>query len=259
MCATDVEPNRLTAAQAAVREFIENQDPGTRIGLVLFAGSAQIAVAPTTEREPVLQAVDSLTTARGTTIGAAILKSVDAIAEINPDVEPAGADEPAGEGVAASPAPGVGYAPEIVVLLTDGANTTGIEPVPAAHVAAARGVRVYPIGFGTTNPTRMVCTAEQLGGRAFERSRPGGFGRGGPPRNFLVADEETLREVATITGGTYFSASGADQLQGVLADLPRQVETTRQDVEVSAALAGLAVLLLLSAAWAAARWSAFPG
>jgi Ca-activated chloride channel family protein len=88
MCATDVEPNRLTAAQTAVRDFVQGQDGDTRIGLVLFAGFAQVAVAPTTDRAALLQAIDTLTTGRGTTIGAAILKSVDAIAEINPTSPP---------------------------------------------------------------------------------------------------------------------------------------------------------------------------
>ena len=60
------------------------------------------------------------------------------------------------------------YAPEIIVLLTDGANTRGVTPIEAAKVAAARGVRVYPIGFGTTHPTSMVCTPEQLGGSGFD-------------------------------------------------------------------------------------------
>ena len=130
MCATDVEPNRLTAAQAAVRDFVQTQDSSTSIGLVLFAGFAQVAVAPTTDRAPLLHAIDTLTTGRGTTIGAAILKSVDAIAEINPEVAPA---DPGGAAALPGPprAPG-SYAPEIVVLLTDGANTRGIEPVDAA-------------------------------------------------------------------------------------------------------------------------------
>jgi Ca-activated chloride channel family protein len=267
MCATDVEPNRLTAAQAAVRAFVKDQDDQTRIGLVLFSGFAQIVVAPTTERQAVLQAIDSLTTGRGTTIGAAILKSVDAIAEIDPNVEPADGDAPTGSGGPGgtegpggqAPPPGsVPFAPEIVVLLTDGRNTAGIEPVKAAQIAAARGVRVYPIGFGTTNPTSRVCTAAQLGGMLFENRGPGGFGGGGGRANYLVADEQTLRQVATITGGTYFSARGADQLQSVLADLPRQVEVTQREIEVSVALAALAALLVVLAAWAAARWSAFP-
>lgn len=260
MCATDVNPNRLTAAQAAVRDFVRAQDSGTRIGLVVFSGFAQVAVAPTIQRDDLLAAIDSLTTGRGTTIGAAILKSVDAIAQINPNVPATGsqlsfsgdADPPS------APPAGTSFAPEVVVLLTDGANTAGISPGQAAKVAASRGVRIYPIGFGTTNPTSLACTAEQMGGTRFEQ--PGGFGTPGAAsdRQFLVADEPTLREVATITGGTYFSAKGADQLQHVLADLPRHVTVQQRDVEVTAGLAGLAALLVLAAARAAARWTTFP-
>ena len=88
MCATDVEPNRLTAAQAAVRTFVRAQDPNMRIGLVVFSGFAQLTVPPTTERAGLLRAIDSLTTGRGTTIGAAILKSIDAIAQIDASVRP---------------------------------------------------------------------------------------------------------------------------------------------------------------------------
>src|SRR3954454_7140707 len=227
MCSTDVPPNRLSAAQAAVRDFVRAQDDSTSIGLVLFSGFAQVAVAPTTDRAPLLRAIDGLTTGRATTIGAAILKSVDAIAEINPAVQPsdpgaaAGAERP-GAGAAPGPAtppraPG-SYAPESGVRRTDGGNTAGIEPVPAAEIAAERGVRVYPIGFGTQNPTSMVCTAQQAGGQGL-----GSFGgpvpSGGAPgrgRSFLTADEPTLREVADVTGGEYFSAGDSDRLQDVL-------------------------------------------
>jgi Ca-activated chloride channel family protein len=263
MCATDVDPNRLAAAQQAVREFVEAQDDSTRIGLVVFSGTAQVAVSPTTDKADVLAAVDTLTTGRGTTIGAAILKAIDAIAEINPDVAPAGTLDDAGSpppSDPASPPPtgAVATAPEIVVLLTDGANTRGTTPEEAAEQAAARGVRIYPIGFGTTEPTTLVCTSEQLGGRVFD-----GFGRGfsgmGPGgRNFLVVDEEALRTVARTTGGAYFGASDAGQLQEVLADLPSHVSVQERDVEVSAGFVGVGVLLLLLAVWASVRWSAFP-
>jgi Ca-activated chloride channel family protein len=251
MCATDVEPNRLSAAQAAMRDFVHGQDSGTRIGLVAFSGFAQLAVAPTTDHDRLLGAIDSLTTGRGTTIGSAILTSVDAIAQINSSVAPAN-----GAGAPEPRAPG-SYAPEIVVLLTDGANTAGVSPVDAAKVAAARGVRVYPIGFGTTHPTQMVCTAQQLGGTSFEHfGGPAGGGRG--RAGFLQTDEPTLRQVASITGGTYFAASGADQLQNVLDDLPRRVQLQQREIELSAGLAGLAALLVLLAVAAAVRWSAFP-
>jgi Ca-activated chloride channel homolog len=266
MCATDVDPNRLSAAQAAVRDFVKSQASSTRIGLVVFSGFAQVAVAPTTERSELIRAIDSLTTGRGTTIGAAILKAVNAIAQINPDVAPADAsNEP--DGSSPSRPPG-SYAPEIVVLLTDGANTAGVPPVDAAAIAASRGVRVYPIGFGTSNPTSLVCTAQQLGGRGFDAFGPGGGGFGGGfgpgggggqgRRNFLVADDATLKKVASVTGGSFFSAKDAKQLQSVLKDLPRQVKIQQRDVEVSVALIGLAALLLLLTVWAAARWTAFP-
>ncbi len=258
MCSTDVTPNRLSAAEAAVRQFVQTQDSDTRIGLVVFSGFAQVTVAPTTERDALMRSIDTLTTGQGTAIGAAVLKSVDAIAEIDPEVSPS--DPGPAEGAAPRARPPGTFAPEIVVLLTDGANTTGVEPVVAAKTAADRGVRVYPIGFGTRNPASMVCTATQLGGHTFD-------GYGGRPvtgtatvggRSFLVADEATLREVAGVTGGEYFSADDAGRLQSVLKDLPRTVATQQRDVEVSVVPVALAAALLLASLWAAARWTAFP-
>lgn len=262
MCSTDVTPNRLTAAETAVREFVKNQDDNTRIGLVVFSGFAQLTVAPTTEREALLRSIDGLTTGRGTAIGAAVLKSVDAIAEIDPEVapsDPVTTGDPNAQGPRAR-APGT-YAPEIVVLLTDGANTTGVEPIDAAKTAAERGVRVYPIGFGTRNPASMVCSAAQLGGRGFESyggaSPPvagGGYG-GASARSYLVADEGTLKQVADLTGGQYFAADDAGRLQDVLHDLPRTVATQQRDVEMSVVPVALAAALMLGALWAAGRWS----
>jgi Ca-activated chloride channel family protein len=268
MCATDVTPNRLAAAQEAVRQFIDEQDDRTRIGLVVFSGFAQVAVAPTTNKDDLRKAVDGLTTGRGTTIGAAILKSIDAISEINPAVAPADTGDGTAEGPdAQTPSPGTPTpapdraktVPEIVVLLTDGANTRGVSPEEAAVQAAARGVRVFPIGFGTTEPTQMVCTSDQLGGGLFD-GPPGGFGGGLGPggRNFLVVDEAALKTVASTTGGEYFKASDADQLQGVLNDLPKHVDVQERDVEVSVAFAGLAALLLLLGLGLAGRWTAHP-
>jgi Ca-activated chloride channel family protein len=266
MCATDVDPNRLAAAQAAVRSFIENQRDDTKVGFVVFSGFAQLAVAPTVNRDELLEALDAVTTGRGTTIGAAILRSIDAIAELDPNVAPSDpVDEPSTDGpAAADPTPtptpsagsatgGVGgekpdVAPEIIVLLTDGANTRGVTPAQAAEQAAARGVRVYPIGFGTTNPTQMACTRDQYGGFAQPRIRDFGGGGGGPGggRNFLVVDEAALKGVAQTTGGEYFAATDADALTKVLADLPKHVTVTEQDVDLSAAFAVVAAVVLLA-------------
>lgn len=273
MCATDVLPNRLSAAQAAVRSFVEERDDETKIGLVVFSGFAQLAVAPTNDRAELLAALDAVTTGRGTTIGAAILRSIDAIAEIDPNVAPADAvDEPTTDtpGLAA-PTPtatpsvggGVGggtggsgdqggqgavdVAPEIIVLLTDGANTRGVTPAQAAEQAAARGVRVYPIGFGTANPTQMACTRDQYGGfqpRTRDFGGVGGGSLGG--RNFLVVDEVALKGVARTTGGEYFAATDAEGLTNVLADLPKHVTVSEQDIDLSAAFGLVSAALLLA-------------
>ena len=86
MCTTDIAPNRLAAASDAAREFVKAQKDGTRIGLVAFSGIAGLLVTPTTDKGTLLDAIDTLKTARGTAIGQAILTSIDAIAESNPDV-----------------------------------------------------------------------------------------------------------------------------------------------------------------------------
>ena len=276
MCATDVEPNRLGAAQAAVRKFVETQGDETKIGLVLFSGFAQLAVAPTTNKDDLLNTLDAVTTGRGTTIGAAILKSIDAIAELDPNVapsDPEDAPNPDGSSIPKSPESGDGSgssptpnasgdkAPEIVVLLTDGANTRGITPEEAAVQAAARGVRVYPIGFGTKNPTQMVCSSSQLGGMTQQRfgGRDFGTGGGGGGRNFLVVDEEALKTVASTTGGEYFAATDADQLQSVLSSLPKHVTTQQQDVDISAGFIAVAALVLLIGLGLSIRWSTLSG
>jgi Ca-activated chloride channel homolog len=265
MCSTDVAPNRLSVAQDAARSFVEKQPSDVRIGIVAFSGFAELVVPPTTDRKQLIEAIDGLTTARGTAIGAAALKSVDAIASINADVSPISTEERYGTGGAAPvpPPAAKGYVPDIVVVLTDGRNTRGIEPVEAARAVARRRVRVYTIGFGTTRPATLVCTRKQLAGDAVRSGQfgggqfgGGGFGGGGSGGfgQFRVADDATLKDLARATGGRFYKARDAGQLEKVFADLPRQVVRQRERVEVSAAFAGLGALLtgaamLLSLLW----------
>ena len=88
MCATDIPPNRLVAAEEAAASFIDRQGSSTQIGIVAFAGFAEIVQTPTTDQEVLLDVVESLTTGRRTAIGSAILESLDAIAEIDDSVAP---------------------------------------------------------------------------------------------------------------------------------------------------------------------------
>ena len=93
MCAIDIPPNRLIAAERAAASFIERQGSTTQIGIVAFAGFAEIVQSPTTDQEVLLDVVASLTTGRRTAVGSAILRSLDAIAEIDPNVAPSQADD----------------------------------------------------------------------------------------------------------------------------------------------------------------------
>lgn len=286
MCATDVDPNRLTVAQQAAREFVDAQADGARMGLVVFSGSAQLVVPPTDDREALRAAIDALTTARGTAIGAAIIKGLDAIAGVNPDVAPvgdvsagagAGATGPTGAsgatGTSGAKAPGAnGYAADVIVVLTDGANTRGIAPLDAVPYAVERGVRVYTIGFGTARPAGLSCTRAQLGAAALDTQGFGGGGFGGGRNGVsgasggrfggagspLVADEKTLRAVAAGTGGEYYAAEDASQLRTVFGDLPSDIAHQREEQEVTVVFAGLGALLATAAMLASMRWAARP-
>ena len=262
MCSTDVKPNRLVVAQEASRAFVEDQPDEVRMGLVVFSGFAELAVPPTTERSELMSTIDTVTTGRGTAIGGAILKGLDAIAEVNPAVQPVGdvyaLDDTPSPGSGGPPRRSDDYVADIIVLLTDGRNTRGIEPLDAVPAAVERRVRVYTIGFGTTEPAELACTREQLGGRVFG----GGFGGGGAGFGGFggarFADTPTLMAIAEQTGGTYHAAEDADQLGEVFAELPKEVATQRQPTEITWMLAALGALLGAAAVAASIRWSPYP-
>jgi Ca-activated chloride channel family protein len=254
MCTTDIAPNRLTVATEAARKFVKSQNDGTRIGLVAFSGIAGLLVAPTTDKDALLDAIDTLKTARGTAIGQAILASIDAIAEGNPAVAKTGVDL----GDAAPPATG-DYEPDTIVVLTDGSNTTGVDPVTAAGQAAARKLRVFTIGFGTTEPAPMVCTADQVNGDSFfgpnRRQFGGGGGFGG--RNQDI-DEDALTKVADVTGAKYFKAQDADQLNDVLGDLPKEIGLHEQKTEITVWFVLAGALLAFTGVGLALWWNRGP-
>ena len=274
MCAVDVEPNRLAVAQDAARAFITEQAGGAQIGIVAFAGTARIIVPPTGDTQALLDAVDNFRTAFGTALGSAQLKALDAIAAVNPDVAPSKESVPTQD---QPPSANTLFAPDIIVLLTDGANSGGPDPVEAAQAAADRGVRVFTIGFGTDQPTEMICGGTQIGADAFGNgefgsdgfggdsfggvtgSFGGGGGRGGSvddaPPQLLVIDEPTLAAIAETTGGAYFRAADADQLVDVFLNLPTEIEVQQEEIEISVWFTSAGFLLLLVGVVASQRFN----
>ena len=257
MCATDVPPNRLTVAQEAALAFVEDQPHGTQIGIVAFAGFAEIIVPPTRDKEALQEAIRGFTTSLGTAIGNATLKAIDAIAETNPAVAPShfnlNVEDSETEPEEAA------YQPDIIVVLTDGANTQGPHPLDAAQQAAARRIRVYTIGFGTSEPGQMVCTPQQTGSNIFGDDFGSGFGGGGGSfRRYLIIDEPTLQAMADITGGSYFRAENADQLLEVFLNLPAQITLQRETLEISVLFSTLGAIFVTMAVTLSLIWNRFP-
>jgi Ca-activated chloride channel family protein len=158
------------------------------------------------------------------------------------------------------------YAPDIIVLLTDGVSNAGPAPVDAAQQAADRGVRVYTIGFGTASGAgNPFCSQQLQGGGSLDNSGAfgggfggGGFGGGGFGGFRRGIDEDTLKQVADMTGGTYYSAESAGELQDVFQNLPTYLITKHETTEISVAFAALGALLAAIAIGLSLIWHPLP-
>jgi Ca-activated chloride channel family protein len=238
----DVKPTRMVAAQEAARSFLNELPRNIDVGIVTFAGSAQVAQQATADRSALIAAIDAIQMQRGTAIGSAIVLCLAelfpqhgiSLTEMNfgaqrhgrsldqrdkpPPIEPA--------------APG-SYDAAAIIVLSDGRRTTGVDTLQAATMAADRGVRVHVVGLGTPE------------GHAAE---------GDGMAIYLQLDEPTLREVARLTGGEYHHAGTAEALQGVYRKLGTRLQSQTRDTELTALLAFLAALLIVAASALSMRW-----
>jgi Ca-activated chloride channel homolog len=255
MCSTDIAPTRLQAAESAAIDYVTSQPADSQIGIVAFSGLAAVIQPPTSDKQSLVDAIKSLTTGRRTAIGSGILASIDAIAAIDPNVQQSVI--PGRPGTEPPPvAPGE-HVPDIIVLLTDGANNAGPQPTDAAKQAADRGIRVYTIGFGTAEGADLdpQCRQQFLGNEPFGAGGFGGGGFGNFGGGFRRGiDEDTLTAVANATGGKYFPAESAKDLEQVFASLPTSLIMKTEPEEISAGFVGVGVIfaaaaLLLGRAW----------
>ena len=232
MRAQDLKPDRLEAAKVAARSFIEKQPSGVKIGVVSFSDNAFLVQAPTDDKAAILGAVNRLTPQRGTAIGSALLTSLNAVFEEanaeggppNSTTDPTPTPTPLPQGV---------YEPAIVVLLTDGESNRGPRPLDVVDQLAARGVRVYTIGVGTTQGTVL-----STGGRSMR----------------VRLDEATLKAVAEATNGAYYNASTEKDLKAIYDNLSTHLVFTRQQTEITAIFTGIAVALSLIAGVLSLSW-----
>jgi len=255
MCMRDIPPDRFDVAKGAALSFVQSPVLGTQIGIVAFAGFAELAQRPTTDVNLLTFTIESLTTATETAIGSAILRSLDAIAEVDARIAPSREISVSAEFLAGpslrSSSSAAEYVPHIIVLLTDGASNAGPHPLLAAQQAAERGVRIYTIGFGTTKNSVMDCGTSLADNTYLSpglESYSSGKGFGTEP------DEATLKQIAQMTGGKFYSATSAAELQTVFQHLHQYVALTNQSTEISVYFAAFGAVLVLSALLLALRW-----
>ena len=241
MRATDVKPNRLAAAQSAARTFVESQPRHSRIGIVSIAGTASVVQSPTDNREDLLQAIERLKLQRGTALGSGIYI---ALATLLPDaginLETLVHGKPAwwagydAAGKEKKPVPAGSNRSAAIVLLTDGENTHGPEPLEAAKLAADHGVRIYTVGIGTKEGITLGFSGWSMR---------------------VTLDEDTLQKVAALTHGEYYAATSTKQLQKIYEHLSaRMVIERSRTVEVTAFLIAVGALLLVIAAFCSVLW-----
>jgi Ca-activated chloride channel family protein len=221
MRATDVEPNRMAAAQEASKQFADELTPGINLGLISYAGTATVLVSPTTGREATKAAIDKLQFADRTATGEGIFTALQAIATVGAVI--GGGDEPP---------------PARIVLFSDGKETVPSNPdspkgaFTAARTAKDQGVPISTISFGT----------------------PYGYVEINDQRQPVPVDSEMLKKIADLSGGEAFTASSLEQLREVYGDLQQQIgyETIKGDASIGwlrlgaivLAVAALAALLI---------------
>ena len=253
MQANDVKPTRLAAAEKAINLFLDRVPSRLKVGLILFAGEADIATPPTTDHELVRQAVADVGAFRGfggTAIGDALAAAVQL------GLKSAGLN---GNGslaalrtVAPSPTPASSLVS--ILFLSDGHQTRGtLQPLEGAAKAKAAGVPVYTVALGTQNGKITNFPGAGSGGFSIPGFVPGGNNNG---RLFgLQPDPKTLRAIAETTGGEFFRANSAGAVQAAYAKLGSSIGRKPGRTEVTDAfLLGAAILLVLAGVLSA-RWA----
>ena len=245
MRATDVQPNRLAAAQAAAKAFVQELPSDLRVGIVSFAGTALLVQKPTNNRDELVAALDRLQLDRHTAIGSGIIMS---LATLFPDE---GIDleslvlgsrqswrthkppEKKVEKKAVKPVPPGSNTSSAIVLLTDGRRTTGPDPLEAARMAADHGIRVFTVGFGSAAGGPAVMDGYSI---------------------YMMFDEAMLKAIAQLTEAEYFHASTADELKKVYQLLTGKFVLAKEEREVTSLVTALAAMLALVAAALSLLW-----
>jgi len=235
MTATDVSPNRLSAAKKAAQAFINAQPSSVDVGVVAFEQGGLEAAVPTADHAAASAAIGRLSPGGGTSLGAAIVAALSAITHRTIAIAPNFTELPR-----------IGFWPSAtIVLFSDGQDGGaasasggsggtsgsggggGTETDTAAAIAQQAGVHVDTVGVGTTTGTTVDVEGYHL---------------------FTGLDEGTLKTISQATGGSYHPASNASELNGIASSIDLRLTVTNQPYPLAGAFIALALLLLAAGA-----------
>jgi Ca-activated chloride channel family protein len=215
MSATDVEPNRLAAAQRAARAFLNKLPSQVRVGAVAYSDAPDAVQAPSNDHDDARRIIDGQVADGATATGDALQVAIDALRN----------DKQNGK-----------RPPSAIVLLSDGKTTTGPEPVPIARTAGQLKIPIYTVALGTRDATVP---------------NPNPFGT----PLIVGPDPETLRQISQVSGGKAYTAEDADRLNSIYKSLGSQLGTRKKLREVTSSFAIGGIILLLGAGIASLRWA----
>ena len=236
MNAEDVEPTRLTAAKESAHDLVDTLPEKFQVAVVAFSTNVRTVVPPTNDRDLIFRGIDSLTAVGGTAMGDAIVQALDIGVPPEPvdDTTTPGGASPSPSAVPVDPD---AQKPAIIVLLSDGFNSTGnIDPIDAANEAFGKNVPIYTVALGT--PDGFVDITQN--GRT-QRVRV-------PP------DIDTLTAIAEITGGKFFNAPNAGQLDDIYKDLGSKIGFDESKRDQTHWFAGAAAVFMLAGAGLSLAW-----
>jgi Ca-activated chloride channel family protein len=236
MKADDVRPDRITAAQESARSFVDGLPPKFRVGLIAFSSTVRVLAPPTQDREQVRTAIDTLAAAGGTAMGDALINGVGLV---RPEALAASEDGgiPPLDGGAINPDTAA-RVPASVLLISDGANTVGqTQPLDAADIANELQVPIYTVALGTATGQALIPD-----------------GRGGSRLQTVPPDPDTLQAVAERTGGQFYDAPSAGQLEKVYDDIGSKIGFRKERKDATHWPLGAGVALLIVAAGLSLAW-----
>jgi Ca-activated chloride channel family protein len=215
MSATDVSPDRLSAAQRAARTFLNTLPDQVRVGAVAFSDTPDAVQAPSSDHDDARRIVDGQVADGATATGAALEVAIDALKN----------DKQNGK-----------RPPSAIILLSDGKTTVPPDPVPVARTAGQLKIPIYTVALGTRDATVP---------------NPNPFGT----PLLVAPDPQTLRQIAQVSGGKAFTAEDSDSLKSIYKTLGSQLGTKTQKKQITATFAIGGLVLLLGAAFSSLRWA----